>query len=157
MKKKYFEFTIKNENGEDEVIRIYPMSILEDPQTQYDEEELEEFITGSWLYVSFSVSAALVASSKEEWEAESMYNLMHTDKDWFKKITWTKEQRLAFEQRVHDLLVRFVAMDSDEAWHEVQIWSGFGAAPNLGDMSEENYREYMRLFDKIAGIQEENE
>ena len=157
MRQKYFEITIKNEDGEDEIVRIYLMSVLEDPETKFDEEELEEFITGSWLYVSFSVGAALVASGKDEMAALEMYDIMHNDRDWFKKITWTKEQRLDYEKRVQKLLVRFIEMDEEEAWHNVRQWSGFGAAPNLDDMSEENYREYMRLFDEMSGLKEDDD
>jgi hypothetical protein len=151
-KRKYFKKIIKDSKGFDEEVRIYPMSVLENPDTEYDEEELEEFIIGSWLYVSFSVGAALVATGKDENASLELYDIMHTDKDWFKKITWTKEQRLDFERRVQKLLVRFIELDEDEAWHEVQQWSGFGSSPNLNDMSEENFREYIRQFEEMSNL-----
>ena len=149
-KRKYFKKIIKDSKGFDEEVRIYPMSVLENPDTEYDEEELEEFITGSWLYVSFSVGAALIATGKDENASLELYDIMHTDKDWFKKITWTKEQRLDFDKRVQKLLVRFIELDEDEAWHDVQLWDAFGAAPNLDDMSEENFQEYNRLFEEMS-------
>lgn len=150
VKRKYFKKIIKDSKGFDEEVRIYPMSVLENPDTEYDEEELEEFIIGSWLYVSFSVGAALVATGKDENASLELYDIMHTDKDWFKKITWTKEQRLDFDKRVQKLLVRFIELDEDEAWHDVQLWSAFGSAPNLDNMSEENFQEYNRLFEEMS-------
>jgi hypothetical protein len=39
-------------------------------------------------------------------------------------------------------------MDDDEAWHDVQLWSGFGSAPSLEDTSDEYYREYSDAFNK---------
>ena len=113
-------------------------------------EQYEGFISGSWLYVSFSVGALLYCQNKDFSEARDVYEMMHSDENFYKKVTWTKEQRLAYEKRVHDLLVRFIEMEDEEAWHEVQIWSGFGSAPSLDDTSDANYREYLREFDKLA-------
>lgn len=160
MEKKYIEFEIgpvlpehrKHDNYEEDIetIRIYPMDVLEDKTIEWDEDEKEGFVDGSWLYVSFSVGAVLYCQNKDFSEARSVYDMMHTDENWYKKVSWTKEQRLAYEKRVHDLLVRFIEMEDEEAWHEVQIWSGFGSAPSLDDTSDANYREYLREFDKLA-------
>jgi hypothetical protein len=98
--------------------------------------------------VSFSVGSVLYSQNKDFSEARNTYDMMHTDENWFKKVTWMKEQRLAYEKRVHDLLVRFVEMDDDEAWHDVQLWSSFGSAPSLEDTSDEYYREYLDAFNK---------
>jgi len=155
MEKKYIEFEIETsepefegEEGQTAIIRIYPMDVLEDKSVEWDEDEKEEFVCGSWLYVSFSVGSVLYCQNKDFSEARNVYDMMHTDKDWFKKVTWTKEQRLAYEKRVHDLLMRFVEMDDDDAWHDVQLWSGFGSAPSLEDTSDQYYKEYLDAFNK---------
>lgn len=154
MEKKYIEFEYEiNDDAfgvDSETIRIYPMDVLEDKTIEWDEDEYEGFISGSWLYVSFSVGALLYCQNKNFSEARDVYEMMHSDENFYKKVTWTKEQRLAYEKRVHDLLVRFIDMEDEEAWHEVQIWSGFGSAPSLDDTSDANYREYLREFDKLA-------
>ena len=154
MEKKYIEFEYEiNDDAfgvDSETIRIYPMDVLEDKTIEWDEDEYEGFISGSWLYVSFSVGALLYCQNKNFSEARDVYEMMHSDENFYKKVTWTKEQRLAYEKRVHDLLVRFIEMEDEEAWHEVQIWSGFGSAPSLDDTSDANYREYLREFDKLA-------
>lgn len=154
MEKKYIEFEYEiNDDAfgvDSETIRIYPMDVLEDKTIEWDEDEYEGFISGSWLYVSFSVGALLYCQNKNFSEARDVYEMMHSDENFYKKVTWTKEQRLAYEKRVHDLLVRFIDMEYEEAWHEVQIWSGFGSAPSLDDTSDANYREYLREFDKLA-------
>ena len=143
-------------DDETETIRIYPMDVLEDKSVERDEDEKDEFICGSWLYVSFSVGSVLYCQNKNFSEARDVYDMMRTDENWYRKVTWTKEQRLAYEKRVHDLLMRFVEMDDDEAWHDVQLWSGFGSAPSLEDTSEQYYREYLEKFDKLANIKEED-
>lgn len=154
MEKKYIEFEYEINDDvfgvDSETIRIYPMDVLEDKSIEWDEDEYEGFISGSWLYVSFSVGALLYCQNKDFSEARDVYEMMHSDENFYKKVTWTKEQRLTYEKRVHDLLVRFIEMEDEEAWHEVQIWSGFGSAPSLDDTSDANYREYLREFDKLA-------
>jgi len=154
MEKKYIEFEYEINDDvfgvDSETIRIYPMDVLEDKSIEWDEDEYEGFISGSWLYVSFSVGALLYCQNKDFSEARDVYEMMHSDENFYKKVTWTKEQRLTYEKRVHDLLVRFIEMEDEEAWHEVQIWSGFGSAPSLDDTSDTNYREYLREFDKLA-------
>lgn len=154
MEKKYIEFEYEINDDvfgvDSETIRIYPMDVLEDKSIEWDEDEYEGFISGSWLYVSFSVGALLYCQNKDFSEARDVYEMMHSDENFYKKVSWTKEQRLTYEKRVHDLLVRFIEMEDEEAWHEVQIWSGFGSAPSLDDTSDANYREYLREFDKLA-------
>ena len=122
MEKKYIEFEIETsepefdgEEGQTAIIRIYPMDVLEDKSVEWDDDEKEEFICGSWLYVSFSVGSVLYSQNKDFSEARNTYDMMHTDENWFKKVTWTKEQRLAYEKRVHDLLVRFIEMEDEDS------------------------------------------
>lgn len=133
--------------NKDEEIRIYPMSLLLDENEKFSDEEIDDFIEGDSLYVSFSVGSVLFARGQKYTEdnARSAYEMMKSDSNWFRKVTWTKEQRVEYELSVVRLLMRFIDMDIDDAFHEVCIWSGFGSAPSLDDNSEENFRAYMKL------------
>jgi hypothetical protein len=132
---------------DDEEIRIYPMSLLLDKNEEFSDEEVDDFIEGSSLYVSISVGAFLFAQGKEfnDNNARYAYEVMSGDRNWFKNVTWTKEQRVEYESKVAKLMIRFLDMDKDEAFHETGIWSGFGSAPSLDDNSEENFKAYMKL------------
>ena len=146
----YWSTTGKDEDGFDIELRVYPIEKLIDETVKFSEDEIDEFITGSWLYESMCVGSVLTAMNKSFECAEEVYRMMQSDPDWFKKVTWTKEQRLAYESKMFKVMKRFLNMDDDETWHEIEQWSAFGSAPNLDDYSEDNFREYMRLFNKMA-------
>ena len=154
---RYWLTTGKDKDGFDIELRIYPMELLEDEKVEFSEEELDEFVCDSWLYDSMCVGSVLFALGKTFESVEEVYQMMHTESEWFKKVTWTKEQRLAYEERVFKVMKRFLDMDDDETWHEIEQWGGFGSCPGLDDYSEENFREYNRLFNKRAGWEDDED
>jgi hypothetical protein len=46
-------------------------------------------------------------------------------------------------------------LDSEEAWHEIEHFVGFGSVPNLDDMSDENYRDCIEQENKLRGWSED--
>lgn len=120
------------------------------------EDERDEMIEGSCLYDSISVNTFRFMGWSED--VREIVNIMKTEPNWFRKYVWSKEKRVEYEKIVHDILMRVLEMDSDEAWHETEIWSGFGAAPGLDDWSDENFQAYLRLRSEMTGeiIEEED-
>ena len=147
----FWSTTGKDDDGFDIELRVYPMEKLKDESVKFSEDEIDEFISGSWLYESMCVGSVLTAMNKSFECAEEVYRMMQNDPDWFKKVTWTKEQRLAYENEMFKVMKRFLEMDDDETWYEIEQWGAFGSCPSLDDYNEENFCEYMRLFNKRAG------
>lgn len=125
--------------------RIYPNEYL--LKNKFTRDEVDDFICDDQashdLYNSFTVNAWQWAGRKET--PEEVLRIMLTDRDWYKKkeYTWSKEKKIAYERIVHDILMNCLEMDSEEAWHETEIWGGFGGGMNLDDMSRKNFDAYL--------------
>ena len=119
------------------------------------EDERDEMIEGSCLYDSISVNTFRFMGWSQD--VQEIVHIMKSEPNWFRKYVWSKEKRVEYEKIVHDILMRVLEMDDDEAWHETEIWAGFGAAPGLDDYSSENFYEYLKLRAKMTGEQLEEE
>ena len=113
------------------------------------EDEREEMIEDGCLYDSISVNTFRFMNWSQD--VREIVRIMKTEPNWFRKYVWSKEKRVEYEKIVHDILMRILEIDSDEAWHETEIWAGFGAAPGLDDYSEENFYAYLKLRAKLTG------
>lgn len=113
------------------------------------EDELEDMIEGSCLYDSISVNTFRFMNWSQD--VKEIVKIMKTEPNWFRKYVWPKEKRVEYEKIVHDILMRILEIDSEEAWHETEVWAGFGAAPGLDDWSDENFFAYMKLRAKMTG------
>ena len=150
-KKNYNEYCIN-----DRTFKIYPNEYL--LNNKFTRDEVDDFILDDDesynLYTSFCVNAWKFIGRPES-EEEALRRMID-DPDWFKDVTWTKEQRLEYEQIVHKILMNCLEFDSEEAWHEIEHWLALGSVPNLDDMSEENYRDCIEQENKLRGWSEED-
>ena len=121
------------------------------------EDELDDMIEGSCLYDSISVNTFRFMGWSQD--VREIVRIMKTEPNWFRKYVWSKEKRVEYEKIVHDILKRILGMDDEEAWHETEIWSGFGSAPGLDDWSSENFYAYLKLRAEMTGekLEEEDE
>ena len=145
-KKNYEKYCI---NGKK--YRIYPNDYL--LNHKFTRDEIDAFIEDDEesynLYASFTVNAWPFIGRKET--IEEALQRMTDDERWYQDVTWTKEQRLEYEQIVHKILMNCLEYDAEEAWEEVARWLAMGSAPNLDDMSEENYRDCINKENSLRG------
>ena len=122
-------------SGDEEVLdRIEIFSHEDLKNYSPSEEEIEEFIDhdsprSTGLYASLSVNAVKAAGYKMS-DGEIL-KMCQTDEQWYKEYKWP--DALTEAEYLHDvkeILKKFLALDDEEAWQEVELWSGFGPCPS---------------------------
>lgn len=128
---------VYNINGKD--YRICPMEYLDG--LNFTEDEIDEFIEEDTLYNSYCVG--VLCELNEGMSPEKALEVMTGDPQWYKKYFWTPEERVSYEKRFVPILMKVLEYDLNEAWHEVEIWSGFGSVPSMykGDDVYDIYEE----------------
>lgn len=153
MKKRVYEEYVVNGKR----YKIYPNDYL--VNHKFTRDEIDAFIEDDDesynLYASFSVNVWPFIGRNES--IQEALQIMSDDPQWYRNVTWTKEQRLEYEQIVYKILMNCLEDDSEEAWQEVDRWLGFGSAPNLDDMSEENYRDLVNKENALRGWRDDEE
>lgn len=129
--------------------KIYALSFLE--ALKFTQHQIDEFIETDVLYNSFCVGVVRELAyehSQEFMSVEDALNLMSSDERWFMNVFWTALERVDFEKRFVRIMMKVLGLDIDEAWHEAEVWSGFGAVPQLISTENWYYEKYMRLHDE---------
>lgn len=131
--------------------KIYSLPFLE--KLKFTARQIDEFIETDVLYNSFCVGVI----REMNWEhgkymsVKEALELMTSNRDWYKTVYWSPLERVDYEKRFARILMKVLDYDFDEAWHEVEIWSGFGSAPSLfyPNIGPEDDR---RLYDKYMSL-----
>lgn len=105
------------------------------------EEEIEDFIDhdnprSTALYVSLSVNAVKAAGYKMS--DEEILKMCQTVERWYMEYKWPDALTQAeYLHDVKDILKKFLDLDDEDAWHEVELWSGFGPCPSKPEYTPE--------------------
>ena len=124
-----------------EETKIYTIKELQDLEPTV--ADIDYFIESGSLYLSLAVNMFKFCGYSDD-DAEIL-NICRTERDFYRKYTWTKEQRAEYEHIWTAIFKKCLDMQTYEAYHEIAMWSAMGCAFNLVDSSSDYYNEYLKL------------
>ena len=80
---------------------------------------------------------------------ESLVKIMQDDEQWFKKHTWSKEQRFEFTKRLLPIYMRCLDMGKNEAFNNIEQFMTFGCAFDLEDLSDDYFLSLVEMQEEL--------
>lgn len=80
---------------------------------------------------------------------ESLVKIMQDDNKWFKKYTWSKEQRFEFTKRILPIYMKCLDMDKTEAFNNIEQFMAFGCAFDLEDLSDDYFSSLVEMQEEL--------
>lgn len=126
-------------------IDIYTLEELE--ALEMTPELLECFYdTESLLYSTIFAMWRFIGN---EQPYDELVKIMQNDEHWFKKNTWSKEQRFEFTKRLLPIYMKCLDMDKESALENIEEFMAFGYAFDLEDLSDSYFESLVEMLDEL--------
>lgn len=139
-------YTITNPNTDESFdVNIYTLDELD--ELEATDEMIYDFYSGDDLFYSTIFNMWRFVGNEEPFE--DLVKIMQTDRDWFHKYTWSKEQRFEFTKRLLPIYMKCLDTDKEEAFHNIEEYMTFGYSFDLEDNSDSYFESLMEMLEEL--------